>query len=102
MHQLKLLLLGFLTLFLELIFIRYLPSNIWNLGYFPNLVLLSVFVGMGLGFVVHHRISDQLSRKLFSSVPGLLLGLILFVIAFRPDIPGFTNWSGNLAGELYF
>ena len=36
--------LGFLTLFLELALIRYLAGNIWNLGYFPNLVLIAVFV----------------------------------------------------------
>src|SRR5438270_363729 len=30
---------GFLTLFLELVLIRYLAGNIWNLGYFTTLIL---------------------------------------------------------------
>ncbi len=40
---------AFLMLFLELVLIRYLAGNVWNMGYFPNLVLMGVFIGMGLG-----------------------------------------------------
>src|SRR5690349_1694357 len=50
---------GFLTLFLELALIRYLPGNIWNLGYFPNLILIAVFIGMGLGFMFHHLVEAR-------------------------------------------
>src|SRR5688572_15193042 len=50
--------LGMGTLFLELALIRYLAGNIWNLGYFPNLVLVAVFVGMGLGFVGHGSLDE--------------------------------------------
>lgn len=51
--RLKLFSLGFLTLFLELVLIRYLAGNVWNLGYFPNLVLIAAFVGIGIGFAFH-------------------------------------------------
>ena len=44
---LKLFLLGFLGLYLELGLIRYLAGSVWNLGYFPNLVLIAAFMGMG-------------------------------------------------------
>jgi uncharacterized membrane protein len=55
--------LGFLTLFLELVFIRFLAGNVWNLGYFPNLILVSVFVGMGLGFVGHRLLDEGRSAQ---------------------------------------
>jgi len=98
----KLFLLGFSILFLELILIRYLAGNIWNLGYFPNLVLLAVFVGMGMGFVFHHYIGPRLSHILFHAAVFLLLGLLVFVFFKHPSVPGFEQWSGEIGGELFF
>ena len=100
--QAKLFLLGFVTLFLELALIRYLAGNIWNLGYFPNLVLTAVFVGMGLGFTFHHHISDRVSPWLFHLALFVLLGLVGFVYLEHPMVPGFTRWRGDLSGELFF
>jgi protein-L-isoaspartate O-methyltransferase len=99
---LKLFLLGFATLFLELLFIRYLAGTIWNLGYFPNIVLLSVFIGMGVGFVFHDRIGPALSDKVFIGGFGLAVGLILFVSLKHPIVPGFSLWHYNVGGDLYF
>ena len=75
----RLFLLGFLTLFLELVLIRYLAGNIWNLGYFPNLVLLAVFLGMGFGFLLHHLVPRESSPRLYHGAALTLLLLILFV-----------------------
>ena len=50
-------------LFLELVLIRYLAGNIWNMGYFPNLVLLGVFIGMGLGFVCHQAVAESIDGE---------------------------------------
>src|SRR6185503_9411660 len=75
----KLFLLGFLTLFLELFFIRYLAGSVWNLGYFPNLVLLSAFIGMGIGFVFHHKLNAKQSGAVFQAAFALAVGLIVFV-----------------------
>jgi len=94
--------LGFLTLFLELVMIRFLAGSIWNLGYFPNLVLFSVFVGMGAGFLNHGRLGERGSRLTFGAAPFALLGLVAFVVVARPRVPGFEAWSGNVGGELYF
>src|SRR3954470_17015324 len=91
---------AFLMLFLELVLIRYLAGNIWNLGYFPNLVLLSVFIGMGIGFAFHHRVSEHRSPMAFASVPWILFGLVFFAMALRPVIPGFGA-SDDLGGELF-
>jgi predicted membrane-bound spermidine synthase len=101
-NAIKLYLLGFLVLFLELVLIRYLAGNIWNLGYFPNLVLMATFIGMGIGFTFHHFFSDRTTNTLFICSAGILLFLILFIIAFHPAIPGFSTWSSTFAGDFYF
>jgi hypothetical protein len=93
---------GFLTLFLELALIRYLPGNIWNLGYFPNLILIAVFIGMGVGFMFHHRLSTRGSTILVHASVWVLLVLLLFVEAFDPTVPGFNAWEGDIGGDLYF
>ncbi len=98
----KLFCMGFLTLFLELALIRYLAGNIWNLGYFPNLVLIATFTGMGLGFVLHERARGRLSTLLLHAALLLLLGLVVFVHYFHPSVPGFDNWGGDISGDLYF
>ncbi|MGZ5528090.1 MAG: spermidine synthase [Limisphaerales bacterium] len=94
--------LGFLTLFLELLFIRYLAGSIWNLGYFPNTVLLSAFVGMGIGFVFHHHITMKLSQILFIVGFACTVGLVVFVSYKHPIVPGFDLWHYDLDGDLYF
>ncbi len=99
---LQLFLLGFVTLFLELVLIRYLAANVWNLGFFPNLVLVAVFVGMGAGFTLHPRVPAARSAKLFALVPWVLCGLALFVWIARPRLPGFEVGEGQIGGELFF
>lgn len=98
----KLFLLGFITLFLELALIRYLAGNIWNLGFFPNLVLLAVFVGMGAGFVFHHYIPDRFSSAVYALALFMLLILVAFVYYKHPMVPGFGKREGVIGGELYF
>jgi Spermine/spermidine synthase domain len=98
----KLFLLGFLTLFLELFFIRFLAGSVWNLGYFPNIVLLSVFIGMGVGFVFHHLVRDILSPSVFQGAFIGATALILFVSYRHPVVPGFDVWHYNVGGDLYF
>ncbi len=99
---LRLLLLGFLTLFLELALIRYLSGNIWNLGYFPNLVLLAAFLGMGAGFAFHTRVPERRSLAVFHGSAGVLLALTALVALFHPTVPGFDQWQGEFGSELYF
>ena len=98
----RLFLLAFLTLFLELVLIRYLAGNVWNLGYFPNLVLIAVFNGIGVGFVFHDRVPPLWSQRLVAVAMVLLLGLVALLTLWRPVVPGFTRWEGDVGGELYF
>src|SRR5262245_37442218 len=98
----RLFLLGFASLFLELILIRFLAGNIWNLGYFPNLVLTAVFIGMGIGFTFHHHVAERLSAVLFQGSALVLLALVVYVTWSHPGVPGFTQWQGDISGEVYF
>lgn len=99
---LRLFLLGFFTLFLELFFIRFLASSIWNLGFFPNLVLLSAFIGIGIGFVFHNPIKASWSEGVFLATFMGAATLILLVSFKHPIVPGFDVWHYNLSGDLYF
>ncbi|MFI5300504.1 MAG: spermidine synthase, partial [Polyangiales bacterium] len=40
---------SFVVLFLELALIRWLPGQVRVLAYFPNLILVSAFLGLGVG-----------------------------------------------------
>lgn len=102
LNGLRLFLLGFLTLLLELTLIRYLAGNIWNLGYFPNFVLISVFIGMGIGFVFHHYVSEKISITLFQAAFVLLLLLVAIIFVRHPFVPGFGEWYGTFGGDVYF
>ncbi|MBI3551684.1 MAG: hypothetical protein HY077_04140 [Elusimicrobia bacterium] len=97
----RLFVLGFLTLFLELVLIRYLAGNIWNLGYFPNLVLLAVFIGMGVGFLLHGSLGEGSSLTLFNASGAFLLLLAWFVLVLRPSMPGFSAVEGYFGGDTY-
>jgi spermidine synthase len=101
-RALRLVSLGFATMFLELLLIRYLAGTIWNLGYFPNLVLMAVFVGMGLGFALHRWVTEQMGHRLFLAAPFAILVLVGFVYVGRPATPGFSQWSADIGGDLYF
>ncbi|MGI9298671.1 MAG: hypothetical protein ACR2QC_12360 [Gammaproteobacteria bacterium] len=96
----RLFLCGFLILFLELALIRFLSGNIWNLGYFPNLVLLAAFVGLGAGFLAHGRCIR--THLWFLGAPILVFALVAGVYALRPGVPGFDAGSGILDTELFW
>ena len=94
--------LGFLTLFLQLALIRFLAGTIWNLGYFPNLVLLAGFIGHGFGFLLHRKFDERTSLWLIYGVPTALALFLLLVVWLRPAMPGFSTQEGVIGGELFF
>src|SRR5215470_2113797 len=93
---------AFLMLFLELLLIRYLAGSVWNMGYFPNLVLMAVFIGMGLGFICHQSVSERFSPMLVQGAAFLLALLVIFLYCKHPLVPGFSDWMGSIGGEVYF
>jgi Spermine/spermidine synthase domain len=76
-RRLRLLLLSFLTLFLELMLIRWGAANVLYLAYFTNFVLLASFLGIGVGFL---RARSQ--RDHFGQAPVALAVLVGFLALF--------------------
>jgi spermidine synthase len=94
-----LLLISFLALYLELILIRWLASEIRVFAYFKNFPLMAAFLGLGIGCTVANR------RKIvFFLLPVLLSGVCIvasfssqlkLVHLFFPD-PGLYQWRGSI------
>src|SRR5258707_12619787 len=76
-NKVRLVLLSFLMLFVELALIRWSGSNIIYLSYFSNFVLLGSFLGVGVGFL-----RANAPRNLFKWAPVALTLLVLFVRVF--------------------
>jgi SAM-dependent methyltransferase len=92
---LRLVLLSFLMLFVELALIRWTGSNVVYLSYFSNFVLLGSFLGIGIGFL-----RGKAKLNLFRYAPvalALLVGLVL-IFPVRIDRSGsdliyFGQWG---------
>jgi len=80
-ERLRLVLLAFLVLFVELALIRWTGSNVVYLSFFSNFVLLGSFLGIGIGFL---RAKSPLN--LFPYSPIALAFLIGFVLIFPVEI----------------
>jgi len=73
--RIRLVLLSFLMLFVELALIRWTGSNIVYLSYFSNFVLLGSFLGIGIGFL-----RGKARIDLFPYAPVALAFLIAFAL----------------------
>ena len=74
----SLLLISFLSLFLELVFIRWLPANVLSLAYFSNIVLISSFLGLGIGIL-----ASPYKKDLFRFFPYALVLVLWILSSFR-------------------
>lgn len=75
---------SFAALFLELMVIRWVPSTVLVVAYYANLMLISSFLGLGLGALVARR-----GFRLFRWFPLLLaVGVGLFVVFREIQLPG--------------
>ncbi len=79
--RLRLVLLSFVMLFVELALIRWAGSNVLYLSYFSNFVLLGSFLGIGIGFL-----RARSTRDLFPYAPLALAALVAFVRFFPVSI----------------
>jgi hypothetical protein len=80
-QRLRLVLLSFLMLFVELALIRWTGSNVIYLSYFSNFILLGSFLGIGIGFL---RARARLD--LFGYAPIALAFFVGFVLIFPVEI----------------
>ena len=71
----NLFLLSFMALFLELMFIRWAPSIVRLVAYYANLMLISSFLGLGLGALLCYR-----NLRLFRFFPLILLISVSFLL----------------------
>src|SRR5688572_2227207 len=88
---LRLFLLSFAALFLELMVIRWVPSEIRLVAYYANLMLVSSFLGLGIGAILTPR-----NLNLFRWFPVLVAVDILFLV-----VAGYLSLP-SVAGELRF
>jgi hypothetical protein len=86
----RLILLSFLMLFVELGLIRWSGAFVVYLSFFTNFVLLASFLGVGVGFLRARARGD-----LFRVFPLLLAALVLFLAVFPVQ-------GGRVAGRLQF
>ncbi len=79
-NRMRLVMLSFLMLFLELALIRWLGENVVYLSFFTNFVLLGSFLGIGLGFLSAKR------RGSLKWLPASLFALVGLVLVFPAEI----------------
>jgi Spermine/spermidine synthase domain len=84
--KLRLVVLSFLMLFVELALIRWSGSKIIYLSYFTNFVLLGSFLGIGIGFL---RARSKVN--LFPWAPVALVLLVVFVLRFPVQVAGSSS-----------
>lgn len=83
---LQLLGVSFIALFLELMIIRWVPATINLIAYYANLMLISSFLGIGLGALLERK-----KLKIFNLFPYLFLADILFlIICQKITVPSFS------------
>jgi hypothetical protein len=74
-RRLELFCLSFLALFLELMLIRWAPAVVRLIAYYANLVLISSFLGLGVGAIVGTK-----RKSLFGWLPALLLINVVWLL----------------------
>ncbi|MCZ6805151.1 MAG: hypothetical protein O7D86_14830, partial [Proteobacteria bacterium] len=87
------------ALYLELAIIRFTAAEVLYLGYFSNFILISSFVGLGLGFL-----SKKETNILDEGLPFLFLFLFSIVLVSEFDVSILKNhfglfFFGNLQGR---
>ena len=86
---------SFSALFLELAFIRWLPAQVRVIAYFPNLILIASFLGLGVGGLRVGR------RNLFGVFPAVLL-ITVFVAAALGQVIFTQNRGSEYMFLLYY
>ncbi|MFC1671982.1 hypothetical protein ACFL01_02480, partial [Planctomycetota bacterium] len=68
----ELFLISFIALYFEILFIRWVPSSVQVVAYFANLILISSFLGLGLGCMMADR-----KRDLMNYFPACMVGYVV-------------------------
>lgn len=102
--MLDLFLISFVSLYFEILFIRWLPGQVHLLGFFKNIVLLSAFSGLGIGCLYRkNKDSSRISLftfLLFILISCLTLGSVfLHTLSFSLPQSGFYLWGDTAEGH---
>lgn len=91
----NLFLISFASLFLELLFIRWLPDSVHIISFFGNFVLLAVFLGLGIGLAMplKHSGPDQLIHKILIN---------MFLLSLITSLAGIFRFGVTFPGEFAF
>ncbi|MCX5702209.1 MAG: hypothetical protein NTW64_04450 [Candidatus Omnitrophica bacterium] len=68
-------LVSFLALYFEILFIRWIPSSVQIVAYFTNIILISSFLGLGLGCLL-----TEIKFELMKALPSLLLIMVTLLM----------------------
>lgn len=101
----QLALVSFTILFLELLLIRLVGTEIRIFAYLSNLILLAIFVGSGAGMLVKHRFSLRVSAVLlliiiFAIQTGLFSGITDWLAPINENIIWFQTNAGSVGGII--
>lgn len=88
-NELQLIFFAAASLYLELAIIRMTSAEVIYLGYFSNFILISAFVGLGLGFLSFKR-----GLEIYKTIPFLMLFLFAFVLISEFDVDILRNHFG--------
>ncbi|MEW6279948.1 MAG: hypothetical protein AB1758_15065, partial [Candidatus Eremiobacterota bacterium] len=87
-RHVRLFLVSFLILYFELLFIRWIPDGVHVLSFLGNFVLLSCFLGMGVGLArLPGELEDRVFVHRFLAIASLLIGFLALFLYFRIDVP---------------
>lgn len=101
----QLALVSFVILFLELLLIRLIGTEIRIFAYLSNLVLLAIFIGSGAGMLAKRKFSLRISAVLlliivFAVNTGLFSGITDWLAPLNENIIWFQQSSGSLGGII--
>lgn len=93
MKLIRLALVSFTILFLELLLIRLVSTEVRIFAYLSNLLLMAIFVGSGLGMFVKRKLSLMISSLLLVSImAGIILGMFNNISGFLSPLSQSFIW----------
>ena len=78
-QEARLFLISFLLLFAEMTVIRWVPSLVRMVAYFTNTMLISAFLGMGIGAAMYGRRKDM--RHHFSTLLAVFVFFVVVILS---------------------
>jgi len=88
-------LISFVSLFLELAFIRWIPDSVHIISFFGNFMLLAVFLGLGIGLAIPLKDSQprDFNRRILTN---------LFVLSLFTALAGIFRFGVTFPGDFAF